>query len=136
MITVVFTITFIVGLFIPIIFCRIAQTGTFYSVFDYSKHTTVLTSPEFKTRFPSLVKLWLVIAGFHGVFFILTGGFGIILYPVTGFISTLIFIHEYSQLFIEITGMNPDVDEYVPDEQIDELQSLLSNTDTDNPEDL
>lgn len=135
MITVITVISFFISTVIPIIFCRIAQTGTFYSVFDYTKHITVFTNPDFRTKFIPIIKLAIVLALFHIVFVIFTGGLGIVLYPVTVFMSGLILTYKYTELFIQVTGMNPDIDEHIPDNQIDEVRSILANQDSDMSED-
>lgn len=76
-----------------------------------------------------------MLALFHIVFVIFTGGLGIVLYPVTVFMSGLILTYKYTELFIQVTGMNPDIDEHIPDNQIDEVRSILANQDSDMSED-
>lgn len=117
---------FITSLFIPVIFCRVGQTGTFYSVFDYKQFYIVFTDSNYYVELKPVVKSMTVIFLLHIVTFAFTLGLASVAFPITVFTSVLFFLYKYGRLYAKVTGMDVNVEEYISKEKSDEIISMIS----------
>jgi hypothetical protein len=115
----------IITLFIPIILCRIARTGTFSSAFDYKKYYGVFTHDEFLTVFkPSLIAMAVVLLGHITIFFISPLVFFFIT-PITTFTSSLILTHLYAVAFGELTGTLVSVTDELTEQELNAINTTV-----------
>lgn len=115
----------IITLFIPIILCRIARTGTFSSAFDYKKYYTILTHNDFPTVYkpPMIVTSVIILA--HITVSIISPLVFFFISPISIFISSLIITYLYALSFGELTGTLVNVTDELSEKELNAINTTI-----------